>query len=187
MAAGWMFAIRQGLAPNEWISLNWACAPSSAFPDPIVRLGRFRDRMKSYLRRVAPKLPLVWIEVREKPRQEGEGVHMAVLVPQDSRSIFRELVARWVEADADNFEPGAVDVRPVGARWWDRRDYMLKGGGPDVCARFNTRRFHKPHQGVIYGPRVRISHSIGPKARRDAEKALEAVLSALTTSLTKWG
>jgi hypothetical protein len=173
----WRFAIRMGWPLSMFVSINWALAPSSRFPDPVARIARFRDCMKSWLRRAAPGWPFVWIEAREKPRAEGEGIHIAVAVPHELRSSFAAMVARWVAADADYFVPGAADVRPVGPRWWDRLAYMLKGSEPDVYSRFGCGRFGKPYQGAIYGPRVRVAHAIGPTARRAAEKALEAALA----------
>lgn len=186
----WLFAIRQKWPPNVFVSINWRSAPSTTVVDPVVRLSRLRDRMKSFLRRHAPETPPVWIEAREKPRAEGEGVHLAVFVPTGLGACFGESMVKWVARDADWIEPKAVDVRPVGARWWDRRDYMLKGGERSVCERFDCRRFRKPLQGVIYGPRVRVSHSIGPSARKAAaerpRKALLALVQRTAAKLVAW-
>ena len=95
-------------------------------------------------------------------------MHLVVFVPKEFIPQAAAWVDRWVAVDADFVRHSAVDVRAVGGRWWDRRDYMLKGGNTEVCSRFNCGRFGKPHQGVIYGPRVRVSHSIGPAARKAA-------------------
>ena len=169
LACAWQFAIQQNWAPSLFISVNWTHAPSSSRPDIVARIGKVRDCMKAFLTRAGVQ-PFVWVEVREKPRSKGEGVHWAVYVPDGLVPQFSAAVARWVAIEADDVGDAAVDVRPVGTRWWDRRDYMLKGGDDEVRQRYDCARFDKngskAGQGIIDGPRVRIAHSIGPTARR---------------------
>lgn len=173
--AAWRFAIELGYAPNLFVSINWAEAPSDL--DAVERLTRFKDALKAFMQRHAPGVPPIWLEVREKPRK-GENVHLALYVPDELRERFTAAARRWVERPAVDATPAAVDVRPVGPRWWDRRDYMLKGGDEAVQKQFDTARFKKGGQGTIEGPRIRVSHAIGPSARKAAkaaEKAREAL------------
>lgn len=164
-ADAWRHARELGHPLNLFASVNWAHAPSAAHA--IERIGRLRDAAKSFLRRHAPGIPILWVECREKPRTKGEGVHFAIHVPEHLQTRITSAMAGWVSASGDDFAASAVDVRPVGPRWWDRRDYMLKGGDAEVRARFDTDRFRKGSQGVIEGPRVRVAHALGPKARAD--------------------
>jgi hypothetical protein len=143
--------------------------------------------MAAFLRRHG--VQVAWIEVRERPRAEGEHVHLAIFVPLRLQSLFAEQMLHWVEMDADWVEARAVDVRRVGPRWWDRRDYMLKGGDPEVRSRFRCWRW-SASQGVLIGPRVRVAHSIGRTARKAAEArgaALQALLDETAGRLAgKW-
>lgn len=164
-ADAWQHARALGYPLNLFASVNWAHAPSAAHA--IERIGRLRDAAKSFLRRHAPGLPVLWVECREKPRTKGEGVHLALHVPEHLQTRITSAMAGWVAASGDDFAASAVDVRPVGPRWWDRRDYMLKGSDAEVRARFDTDRFRKGSQGVIEGPRVRVAHALGRKARAE--------------------
>lgn len=164
----WRFAISLGVAPNVFISINWNLAPSVTGAHPMDRIAVLRDGLKQMLYRHAPGVPWVWLEVREAPKLKGEGVHLFVHVPHRLLAMFTDAVCRLVARQSNETTPDAVDVRPVGARWWDRRNYVLKGGDDYVKRAYGTHRFGKAAQGYIEGPRLRCSHSIGAKARQDA-------------------
>ena len=166
--SAWHFAVSMGMGPTLFISINWNLAPSLTGAHPMDRNARLRDGLKQFLYRHAPGVPWVWLEVREAPSSKGEGVHLLVHVPASLRSGFAHAVRRLVAHQSSEALPTAVDVRPVEPRWWPLRDYLLKGGDDEVKRRYRTRRFHKDAQGVIHGPRLRCSHSIGAKAQLDA-------------------
>lgn len=165
LSEAWVFAIRLGNAPTLFVSVNWSEAQSCE--DLVLRIGKVRDAMKAFLTRHG--VPVVWLEVREKPRK-GEGVHWAIYVPTDLIPAFSAALTRWVAMGADEVSDRAVDVRLVGPRWWDRRDYMLKGGNEKVRKAYKCSRFDKngskASQGIIHGPRLRVAHSIGQTARK---------------------
>ena len=164
----WCFAVGLGVAPNLFISINWSHAPSVDGTHPMDRNAQLRDGLKQVLYRHAPGVPVVWLEAREKPGSKGEGVHLFFYVPEAIIPIFTAAVMRLVARQSSSVSDTAVDVRPVGPRWRDRRDYVLKGGDDAVTQRYATQRFRKGAQGLIEGPRLRCSHSIGAKAQLDA-------------------
>jgi hypothetical protein len=175
LSQAWQFAINQGWPPNQFASVNWAKAPSTAVPDPVQRIGLVRDRMKAFLRRHAPGLPFVWIEVREKPSLQGEGVHWVIHVPHALTKQFKASLRNWVANEADSLDPAAVNVKSVDT-WFGLRNYLLKGGSEEVRRLYDANKYRKPFQGVIYGPRVRVSHAIGPKARTEAPETPASAL-----------
>lgn len=171
----WLFAIQGETPLNTFVTVHWGHAPPIDGAHPVERNGRLRDGLKAWLYRHAPGLPFVWIEVREKtPGSHGDHVHLFVHVPDDCREGFTAAVFRLVSNQSSSVSPTACDVRPVGAAWWDRRAYALKAGTDDVRERYMTseqrrRKGWGPGQGIIDGPRTRVSHSIGQTARAAAE------------------
>lgn len=178
MSLAWRFAVSHNVGPSLFVTVNWSHAPAKpGCPShPVDRNGRLKDGLKAFLNRNG--VPIVWIEVREKTRALGEHVHLAYFVPDHLREQFALRVRQLVARQSDSVTDTAIDVRPVGPRWWDRRDYMLKAASADVRASYRTSRFKKGSQGVIEGPRVRVAHSIGPTARKAAESAVGGVFNA---------
>jgi hypothetical protein len=129
-------------------------------------MGKVRDRLKSFLRRETGQAP-VWIEVREASRNDGDHVHLALYVPPHLIARFRRSMLGWVNLDADTIERRAVKVVGV-FDWVGLQRYLLKGAAQEVRQLFFVPLRHNPFQGVVYGPRVRVSHSIGPTARNAA-------------------
>lgn len=162
----WLFAKFIDRAPTLFVTINWRYAPSSSCPDPVARIGKVRDRMKSFLRRWTSEAP-VWIEVREDPRGQGDHVHLAVYVPRWLEPAFKAALVNWVGSDADTMEGRAVTAYRI-FDWVGLQRYFLKGATREVRHLFSVPPGHSPFQGVIYGPRVRVSHSIGPTARKAA-------------------
>jgi hypothetical protein len=166
----WLFSIRNGTALNTFATVHWGHAPAKAADlHPVDRNGLLRDGLKAWIYRNAPGVPFAWIEVREKTRALGEHVHLVAHVPDHLRERFAKAVDRLVARQSASVSPTAVDVRPVGAKWWERHAYLMKAGADEVRQRYNVPDKWSRSQGTIEGPRVRIAHSIGPMARKAAE------------------
>ena len=166
----WLFSIRNGAPLNTFATVHWGHAPAKA-PDlhPVDRNGLLRDGLKAWIYRNAPGLPFAWIEVREKTRALGEHVHLVAHVPDHLRERFAKAVDRLVARQSASVSPTAVDVRPVGPKWWERHAYLMKAGTDEVRQRYNVPDRWSRSQGTIEGSRVRIAHSIGPMARKAAQ------------------
>jgi len=168
----WRFAVWLDRPPTLFVTINWQFAPSSTCPDSIARLGKVRDCMKSFIRRHTGEPP-VWIEVREDPQKRGDHAHLAVHVPQWLESRFKLALVDWVSLGADPMERRAVNSKRI-SHWVGLQRYFLKGATREIRRLFSVSPMHSPFQGVIYGPRVRVSHSIGPTARKAAGFATAA-------------
>jgi hypothetical protein len=213
MADAWQFAIDEGLPLNTFVSINWKLAPS---PVPVTKRisalldalhTRYRRRLRAHFDPTLAATEFAWIGVRENPPR-GEGYHLFTHQPEAAfpddappetdiynrnsppparkSSCDREL-ARFIRKQIGAKDWRAVDVRRVGRRWFDRRDYSFKGGDPKVRSKYRTERFRYPdgttkrHQGVIFGWRHRISQSLGPTAQ-DRAKARDLVTRLLRTA-----
>ena len=166
----WLFAIRNGTPLNTFATVHWGHAPAKAAGlHPVERNGLLRDGLKAWVYRNAPGVPFAWIEVREKTRALGEHVHLVAHVPDHLRERFAKAVDRLVARQSASVSPTAVDVRPVGPKWWERHSYLMKAGADDVRQRYGVPDKWSRSQGTIEGARVRIAHSIGPMARKAAE------------------
>ena len=166
----WLFATRNRTDLNTFVTVHWRHAPAKAEgAHPVDRNGLLRDGLKAWIYRNAPGVPFVWIEVREKTRPLGEHVHLVAHVPDHLRERFAKAVDRLVARQSASVSPTAVDVRPVGPKWWERHRYLMKGGADDVRQRYGVPDKWSRSQGTVEGARVRIAHSIGPMARKAAE------------------
>ena len=166
----WLFSIRNGAPLNTFATVHWGHAPAkTAGRHPVDRNALLRDGLKAWIYRNAPGVPFAWIEVREKTRALGEHVHLVAHVPDHLRERFAKAVDRLVARQSASVSPTAVDVRPVGPKWWERHSYLMKAGADDVRQRYSVPDKWSRSQGTIEGARVRIAHSIGPMARRAAE------------------
>ena len=166
----WLFSIRNGAALNTFATVHWGHAPAKAADlHPVDRNGLLRDGLKAWIYRNAPGVPFAWVEVREKTRALGEHVHLVAHVPYHLRERFAKAVDRLVARQSASVSPTAVDVRPVGPKWWERHAYLMKAGTDEVRQRYGVPDRWSRSQGTIEGARVRIAHSIGPMARKAAE------------------
>ncbi|MFN8704146.1 MAG: hypothetical protein ACK5X0_18725 [Rhodospirillales bacterium] len=166
----WLFAIRNNAPLNTFATVHWGHAPAKATNHhPVDRNGLLRDGLKAWIYRNAPGVPFAWIEVREKTRALGEHVHLVVHVPDHLRERFAKAVDRLVAHQSASVSPTAVDVRPVGPKWWERHRYLMKAGSADVRQLYGVPDKWSRNQGTVEGARVRIAHSIGPMARKSAE------------------
>ncbi|MDP3194253.1 hypothetical protein [Tabrizicola sp.] len=175
----WLFSIRNDAPLNTFATVHWGHAPAKAADlHPVDRNGLLRDGLKAWIYRNAPGVPFAWIEVREKTRTLGEHVHLVAHVPDHLRERFAKAVDRLVARQSASVSPTAVDVRPVGPKWWERHAYLMKAGTDDVRQRYNVPDRWSRSQGTIEGARVRIAHSIGPMARKAAESGAGGVSAA---------
>lgn len=166
----WLFSIRNRADLNTFATVHWSHAPAKAADiHPVDRNGLLRDGLKAWIYRNAPGVPFAWIEVREKTRALGEHVHLVAHVPDHLRERFAKAVDRLVARQSASVSPTAVDVRPVGPKWWERHAYLMKAGTDEVRQRYGVPDRWSRSQGTIEGARVRIAHSIGPMARKAAE------------------
>ena len=184
----WLFSVRNETPLNTFATVHWGHAPAkTAGLHPVDRNGHLRDGLKAWIYRNAldkktgKRVPFVWIEVREKTRALGEHVHLVVHVPDHLRERFAKAVDRLVALQSASVSPTAVDVRPVGPKWWERHSYLMKAGTDDVRQRYSVPDKWSRSQGTIEGARVRIAHSIGPMARRAAE-SLTGGISAVSAA-----
>jgi hypothetical protein len=172
----WLFSIRNGADLNTFATVHWGHAPAKAADlHPVDRNGLLRDGLKAWFYRHAPGVPFAWIEVREKTRALGEHVHLVAHVPDHLRERFAKAVDRLVARQSASVSPTAVDVRPVGPKWWERHAYLMKAGTDEVRQRYGVPDRWSRSQGMIEGARIRIAHSIGPTARRASENAAGGV------------
>jgi hypothetical protein len=172
----WLFSVRNGAALNTFATVHWGHAPAKAADlHPVDRSGLLRDGLKAWFYRHAPGVPFAWIEVREKTRALGEHVHLVAHVPDHLRERFAKAVDRLVARQSVSVSPTAVDVRPVGHKWWERHAYLMKAGNDEVRQRYGVPDRWSRSQGMIEGARIRIAHSIGPTARRASENAAGGV------------
>jgi hypothetical protein len=177
--AAWLFAIREGVGPNLFLTVHWKHAPAKIEGQhPVERNGLFRDGLKAWFYRHAPGQPFVWIEVREKTRALGEHVHLFVYVPEPLQTRFTLAAHRLVARQSATMTDTAFKVVQVGWKWWERLRYVMKGGNDAVRQRHGVPGKWSPYQGTIEGKRVRIAHSIGPTARKAAESAVGGVFNA---------
>ena len=172
----WLFSIRNGAPLNTFATVHWGHAPAKAAGlHPVDRNGLLRDGLKAWVYRNAPGVPFAWIEVREKTRALGEHVHLVAHVPDHLRERFAKAVDRLVARQSASVSPTAVDVRPVGPKWWERHRYLMKGGADDVRKRYGVPDKWSRSQGTVEGARVRVAHSIGPMARKAAESVTDGL------------
>ena len=172
----WLFSIRSGTPLNTFATIHWGHAPAkTADLHPVDRNGLLRDGLKAWIYRNAPGVPFAWIEVREKTRALGEHVHLVAHVPDHLRERFAKAVDRLVARQSVSVSPTAVDVRPVGPKWWERHSYLMKAGTDDVRQRYSVLAKWSRSQGTVEGARVRIAHSIGPMARKASESLTDGV------------
>ncbi len=179
LQAAFSAASRAGLALNRFVTVQWAFAPPHRGLDAQARMTRIRDREKAWLRRQMPGAPLLWAEVREQSGFAGEHWHRALYTPPSLFAAYSQNLARWVALDSESFQPQAVDVRPI-RHWPGLRTYMLKGGTPEVRRAYGVPPRHSKKQGVILGPRLRISHALRAliRDRHDVSRPLDARVHA---------
>lgn len=180
----WLFALRSDTPLNLLVTIQWFHAParSDGPQHSIDRIARLRAGLTAWNHRHTGGRPLPWVETREANRRIGDHVHFAFHVPAHLHLDFERAVKRLVANQSASVTDSAVDVRPVGLRWFDRRSYMLKAAAPDARRKYGMKRDWSPSQGVIEGPRVRVCDALGPTARRRAsEKPSEghSVISAV--------
>jgi hypothetical protein len=161
-----LFASQIDRLPTAFVTINWPCLPSSTHTDLIARLSKIRDRMKSFIKRATGQAP-VWIEVWENPGGVREHVHLAVFIPMNLYEAFKRAFHKWASVEADIVNAKAVSIRRIYDLTGLQR-YLLKGSTPAVRHLFSVPARFCPYQGTIEGPRVRVSHSIGPTARKAA-------------------
>ena len=149
----WLFAIRRGIPLNTFITVHWNHAPAKATGlHPVDRNGLLRDGLKAWVYRNAPGVPFAWIEVREKARGVGEHVHLVAHVPDHLRERFAKAVDRLVARQSASVSPTAVDVRPVGPKWWERHAYLMKAGTDEVRQRYDVPdRWSRSHRSMSKG------------------------------------
>jgi len=177
-AANWVRALHYaasdlGQEPNLHMVIQWRHAPSNR-PIPE-RQQRLLNLIGQWVKRRTNR-PAVWLYAREVGKLKGEHLHLCIYVPDKLRVPLEAQVRHWLEIEAS---PEAVAVSAVRAdpiRPGDMRhtlkSYLLKEGDERVRATWVLER-HRPTGGVVQGKRLKVSHSIGPAARKGAESALE--------------
>ncbi len=180
------FARDIGHEPNLHVTIQWKHAASTT-PVPE-RIRRLLNNVGVWLRRRAD-IPAVWAYSREVGRLKGEHLHLMVYVPQHLWTDFRGKLRDWIalEAMAANAEVRDTAIRADGITPGDvqraLKSYFLKDGTEEVRQLW-VRPHHKATGGAVDGKRLKVSHAIGPTARRRAsEKAQEANGAAPATYL----
>lgn len=152
--------------PNRHITIQWRHAPSDR-PIPE-RLRRVLNNTGVFLRRRTGKAA-VWAYSREVGKLKGEHVHILLHVPNALWPAYCRQLRHWLELETG--EPVRESaVKPVTITPGDLqrvlKSYLLKEGSEEVRIRWVDRQRHKPTGGVVEGKRLKVSHSIGPSARR---------------------
>jgi hypothetical protein len=151
-----------GREPNLHVTLQWRQAPSSR---------RLLNNLSVWLRR-RTGLQSVWVYVREVGKLKGEHIHLLVHIPPRLCSEFRRKLEGWIEMEASEVQPTAtrVDAIMAGDVHRNLKSYFLKDGSAEV-RRLWVKAHHKATGGTVAGKRLKVSHSIGPTARRNAAAA----------------
>lgn len=168
------------------VTVQWLHAPSSV-PEPN-RVTALINVMGIWLRYRTHKPP-VWAYARESASRKGVHLHLLVNVPPELIEDFTAAVPRWIEAKADSYKDGAVDVKPIRPGTFDTlQSYFLKDGEDRVHEAFGVLPAHRAKRSgyPVPGKRMRVSHSIDATARKrhpDAPRSpVEATGSPLTSS-----
>lgn len=163
------YAKEIGLEPNLHVTIQWHHAESDR---PIhERIRRLLNNLGVWLRRRA-QIPAVWVYTREVGKLRGEHLHLMVHVPQRLWSEFRRKLHDWIELEASG-EVRETAIRADGITPGDvqrnLKSYFLKDGDDDVRAQW-VKPHHKKTGGVVLGRRLKVSHAIGPSARKKAQE-----------------
>jgi hypothetical protein len=110
-------------------------------------------------------------------------------VPHARRIEFGRNLQGWIEAEADEVRDTAIRTDPItpGDVQRNLKSYFLKDGADDVRALW-VRPHHKATGGVVAGKRLKVSHAIGPAARRKASQmAQDGQAGVSATQIAKSG
>lgn len=169
--------------PNLLVTIQWKHAPSTR-PAPE-RIRRLLNNLNVWLRRRAG-LPSVWAYSREVGKLKGEHLHLMAHVPQAMWSEFRRKLRGWIEMETTGeLLETAIRVDPIrpGDVQRNLKSYFLKDGTAEVRDLW-VKPHHKATGGKVAGKRIKVSHAIGPTARRKATEAWqERVSVALAATL----
>lgn len=99
-------------------------------------------------------------------------IHWLVHVPEELRELFENTLPKWLNKATEVTRPeGIIKIVTIDTVMGLSR-YCMKGVDP----RHARRCFVRPKpQGTVWGKRVAISRSLGPKARLAAEQAAKRV------------
>lgn len=111
--------------------------------------------------------PPTYTGVVENPN-DIHHLHWLVYVPAELEGLFEAVVIKWIDKIAKITErEGLIKIVPIDTVMGLSR-YCMKGVDP----RHARRCFVRPKpQGTVWGRRVAISRSLGPKARLAAQQA----------------
>lgn len=157
--------------PNRHVTIQWRHAPS---PTPIPeRLRRVLNNTGTLIRRRTGKAA-VWAYCREVGKLKGEHVHVLIYVPDSVWPKYRLMLRHWLETEAENTDATVKDsaicfqtITPGTIH--NLKSYFLKEGSEEIRSLWvNNRQKNRPTGGKVHGKRLKVSHSIGPSARRSA-------------------
>ena len=103
-------------------------------------------------------------------------VHWLVHVPDDLQELFEKTLPKWFSRVCGPVvkPTGAIHIGPIDTVMALSR-YCMKGVDPSHARRCFVRPIN---QGVVFGKRVAISRSLGPRAREQEADALRAATRA---------
>jgi hypothetical protein len=115
------------------------------------------------------KQAAVWAYCREVGKLKGEHVHILLYVPDAVWPQYRRQLRHWLELETGEAVPESA-VKPLSITPGDLqrslKSYFLKEGSEEVRSLWVDCTRHKRTGGVVAGKRLKVSHSIGPSARR---------------------
>ncbi|UTP41436.1 hypothetical protein M9M90_09750 [Phenylobacterium sp. LH3H17] len=168
LAAALNFTRQLEREPNLFITIQWKHAEC---PIPVAtRTQRFLNLAGTWLKR-ATGAPAVWAYAREVGRLKGEHLHLVIHVPPRHSAAFKRAAFGWIEMEATGeVRASAARIMPItkGTLSSDLKRYLLKEGTDEVRTAHwvpNTAKYRRTG-GVVLGKRIKVSHSIGPTARR---------------------
>ena len=157
-----------GREPTQFITFQPRHAPSRT---PFnKRRRRLINKLGTWLKDRTGE-PAIYVQFREGGKHKGDHLHMLVWVPAAVSAAFIALFEKWVAADSADTPLGtALVIKPVepGSTLTEKglRSYGLKQGCDAVRAKYVSSRHQRAPRGKpVLGQRVKVSHSIGVKAR----------------------
>jgi hypothetical protein len=169
------FARSIELEPNLFITIQWRHAECDR--PPAERVRRFINLAGVWLRRRG--VVVVWAYAREVGTLKGEHLHLVIHVPDRLQTKFRRAADGWVTMEATGVVRRSalrIDQIKDGDLSTSLKRYLLKESADDVRTRYwlpNTPKYRRTG-GLVLGKRLKVSQSIGRKARQAALGAPES-------------
>ena len=167
------FARHLGREPNLFVTIQWKHAECDR--DTAHRTRRLINLCGTWTQRKAGLTP-VWAYVREAGLRKGEHLHLVIHTPPALHTKFRKALWGWIETEATGeAKRTAVRIMPIreGDLHGKLKSYLLKDGTDEVRRNFWIPKHHHRTVGALMGKRIKVSHSIGPSARKASQSPVD--------------